>query len=247
MTDKPLHLKRWLVLAAAGVGVAMTFSLGMWQIGRASEKTALQDARTQQSGKEVLDGRTLRSSPEDLAQRSGLIHRRVVVKGRWLPSNTVYLDNRQMNAKPGFFVLTPLQIEGTGEVLVVQRGWAPRSFTDRAALPSVLTPSDLVEVPGHLAPWPSRLYDFGGAETGPIRQNLDLTTYRQETGLKVLEVTLLQSGGPSEGLLREWPVVASGVEKHHGYAFQWFGLSGLIALLYVWFQIVQPRRQKRPA
>ncbi len=247
MTDKPLHLKRWLVLAAACVGAGITFSLGMWQIGRASEKTALQDARTQQSAKEVLDGRTLRGSPEDQAQRSDLIHRRVVVKGRWLPNNTVYLDNRQMNAKPGFFVLTPLQIEGTGEVLVVQRGWAQRSFTDRAALPPVQTPTELVELQGHLAPWPSRLYDFGGAETGPIRQNLDLTTYRQETGLKVLEVTLLQSGGPSEGLLREWPVVVSGVEKHHGYAFQWFGLSGLIALLYVWFQIVQPRRQKRPA
>jgi surfeit locus 1 family protein len=71
--------------------------------------------------------------------------------------------------------------------------------------------------------------------------------YRQATGLQLLEVTLLQSGEASEGLLREWPQVASGVEKHHGYAFQWFGLSGLIALLYVWFQIVQPRRQKRTA
>jgi len=40
-------------------------------------------------------------------------------------------------------------------------------------------------------------------------------------------------------------VVASGVEKHHGYAFQWFGLSALIALLYVWFQIVQPRRSPK--
>jgi surfeit locus 1 family protein len=171
----------------------------------------------------------------------------MVVKGRWLPNDTVYLDNRQMNAKPGFYVLTPLQIEGTEEVLVVQRGWVPRSFTDRAALPPVQTAEERVEIQGHLAPWPSRLYDFGGAETGPIRQNLDLSAYQQETGLKLLEVTLLQSGGPSEGLLREWPVVASGVEKHHGYAFQWFGLSGLIALLYVWFQIVQPRRQKRPA
>jgi surfeit locus 1 family protein len=109
----------------------------------------------------------------------------------------------------------------------------------------LFTPQGQVEVQGHLAPWPSRLYDFGGTETGPIRQNLDLTAYRQATGLLVLEVTLLQSGAASEGLLREWPVVASGVEKHHGYAFQWFGLSGLIALLYVWFQIVQPRRQKR--
>ncbi len=246
MTDKPLHWKRWLVLAGAAIGVAITFSLGLWQLGRASEKTALQDARTQQSAKEALDGKTLRRGSEDVAQRSELMHRRVVVKGRWLARHTVYLDNRQMNGKPGFFVLTPLQIEGTGEVLLVQRGWAQRSFTDRTALPPVLTPSELVEVQGHLAPWPSRLYDFGGAETGAIRQNLDLTTYRHETGLQVLEVTLLQSGSPSEGLLREWPVVASGVDKHHGYAFQWFGLSGLIALLYVWFQIVQPRRSQRP-
>jgi surfeit locus 1 family protein len=247
MTDKPLYLKRWLMLGAAAMGVAITFSLGMWQIGRASEKTALQNARTQQAAKHALDGRSLKGGGMDVPQQGELMHRRMVVTGRWLPAHTVYLDNRQMNAKPGFFVLTPLQIEGTGEVLVVQRGWAQRSFTDRSALPPVQTPDGWVQVSGHLAPWPSRLYDFGGAETGPIRQNLNLTTYRQETGLKVLEVTLLQSGEPSEGLLREWPVAASGVEKHHGYAFQWFGLSGLIALLYVWFQIVQPRRQKRPA
>jgi surfeit locus 1 family protein len=247
MSEKSLHWRRWLLLATAVVGVTITFSLGQWQLGRASEKNTLQDARTQQADKEVLDGRTLRYGETSSAQNSDLIHRRMVVSGRWLPMHTVHLDNRQMNAKPGFFVLTPLQIEETGEILVVQRGWAQRSFTDRAALPPVQTPSELVQVQGHLAPWPSRLYDFGGAETGPIRQNLELTAYRNETGLKVLEVTLLQSGGPSEGLLREWPVVASGVEKHHGYAFQWFGLSGLIALLYVWFQIVQPRRQKRPA
>jgi surfeit locus 1 family protein len=143
--------------------------------------------------------------------------------------------------------MTPLKLEGPGTVVLVQRGWAQRSFTDRTALPPLQTPQGVVEVQGHLAPWPSRLYDFGGAQVGPIRQNLDLQGYRQETGLALLEVTLLQSGPASEGLLREWPVVASGVEKHHGYAFQWFGLSGLIALLYVWFQIVQPRRQKRPA
>ena len=247
MSEKALQWKRWLLLATAVVGVSITFSLGQWQLDRASEKNTLQDARNQQADKEVLDGRTLRYGEASAAQNSDLVHRRMVVTGRWLPMHTVHLDNRQMNAKPGFFVFTPLQVEETGEILVVQRGWVQRSFTDRAALPPVQTPSELVKVQGHLAPWPSRLYDFGGIESGPIRQNLDLMTYRQETGLKLLEVTLLQSGGPSEGLLREWPVVASGVDKHYGYAFQWFGLSGLIALLYVWFQIVQPRRQKRPA
>lgn len=247
MTEKTPGWQRWLVLGMALLGVAVTFSLGLWQLGRAAEKTALQDARTQQSAMAALDGRSLGSAPGDAASRAALIHRRMVLTGRWLPQHTVYLENRQMNGKPGFFVLTPLQIEGTGAVMLVQRGWAQRAFTDRTALPPIETPSGQVEVPGHLAPWPSRLYDFGGAEQGPIRQNLDLQAFRRETALPLLEVTLLQSGATSEGLLREWPVVASGVEKHHGYAFQWFGLSGLIALLYVWFQIVQPRRQKRPA
>lgn len=247
MTEKSPIWQRWLVLGMALLGMGVTFSLGLWQLGRAAEKTAFQDAKTQQADKVALDGRTLGSALDDQAQRAGLIHRRMVLMGRWLPQHSVFLENRQMNAKPGFFVLTPLQIEGTNGVVLVQRGWAQRSFTDRAALPAIQTPEGQVEIEGHLAPWPSRLYDFGGVEQGPIRQNLDLQAFRQETGLGLLDVSLLQSGPASEGLLREWPVVASGVEKHHGYAFQWFGLSGLIALLYVWFQIDQPRRQKRTA
>lgn len=247
MTEKSPIWQRWLVLGMALLGMGVTFSLGLWQLGRAAEKTAFQDAKTQQADKVAVDGRTLGSALDDQAQRAGLIHRRMVLMGRWLPQHSVFLENRQMNAKPGFFVLTPLQIEGTNGVVLVQRGWAQRSFTDRAALPAIQTPEGQVEIEGHLAPWPSRLYDFGGVEQGPIRQNLDLQAFRQETGLGLLDVSVLQSGPASEGLLREWPVVASGVEKHHGYAFQWFGLSGLIALLYVWFQIVQPRRQKRTA
>jgi surfeit locus 1 family protein len=247
MTEKAPTWQRWLVGGMAALGVAITFSLGLWQLGRAAEKTDLQRAKQLQAEQVVLDGRSLGSGEAQAPQRQALIHRRMTLKGQWLPAHTVFLDNRQMNGKPGFFALTPLQLEGTDVVVLVQRGWAQRSFTDRTALPALRTPEGVVEVQGHLAPWPSRLYDFGGAESGPIRQNLDLSAYRQATRLPVLEVTLLQSGAPSEGLLREWPVVASGVEKHHGYAFQWFGLSGLIALLYVWFQIVQPRRQKRPA
>ncbi len=246
MTDKSHGWQRWWVLGMAVLAVSATFALGLWQLGRAAEKTALQDARTQQSAKAVLDGRTLGSVQDSAQQRAGLIHRRMVLVGRWLSQHTVYLDNRQMHGKPGFFVLTPLQLQDSGVVVLVQRGWAQRSFTDRQALPAIDTPAGQVEVQGHLAPWPSRLYDFGGAEQGAIRQNLDLQAFRQETGLDLLEVSLLQSGPASEGLLREWPVVASGVEKHHGYAFQWFGISGLIASLYVWFQIVQPRRKKRP-
>lgn len=247
MTDKTPGRQRWLVLAVALLGVAVTFSLGLWQLGRAAEKTAWHQARTAQAQKPVLDGRSLLADWQQDGWQAEMLHRRMVLTGQWVADHTVYLDNRQMNAKPGFFVLTPLKLEGLDITVLVQRGWAQRSFTDRTALPSVDTPAGRVEVAGHLAPWPSRLYDFGGEEKGPIRQNLDWHAFQRETGLDVPHLTLLQSGAASDGLLREWPAVASGVEKHHGYAFQWFGLSALIALLYVWFQIVQPRRTPRSA
>ena len=247
MSQQTPAWQRILVLVAALLGVAVTVSLGLWQLGRGAEKMALQQAKDQQSALAPLDGRTLGGSADSVANRQGLIYRKMVMKGHWQAEHTVYLENRQMHGRPGFFVMTPFKVAETGTLVLVQRGWAPRSFTDRAALPEIETPGGEVQVVGHLAPWPSRLYDFGGVEEGPIRQNLDLALFRQQTGLSLLEVSVLQQGPASEGLLRDWPVVASGVEKHHGYAFQWFGLSALIALLYVWFQIVQPRRKKRTA
>jgi surfeit locus 1 family protein len=64
-------------------------------------------------------------------------------------------------------------------------------------------------------------------------------------------VTVLQTGAPSEGLQRDWPPINTGVETNYGYAFQWFSFSALIAILYVWFQIIRrfvaPRRQRPTA
>ncbi|PUE33837.1 transmembrane cytochrome oxidase [Limnohabitans sp. Jir72] len=234
---------RILIFASAVLGMALTFSLGMWQVGRGDEKLALQAAKDERSGMAVLDWRGLTGSMTS-AEMNVLMYRQMVLKGRWLPAHTVYLENRQMNGRAGFYVMTPMRLDSTDTVVLVQRGWAPRSFKDRQALPLIETSDETVEVTGTLAPWPSRLYDFGGVEVAAIRQNLDLISFRQQTGLDLKNFSLVQTGAASEGLLRDWPVVASGVEKHQGYAFQWFGLCALIALLYVWFQIVQASRKK---
>jgi surfeit locus 1 family protein len=74
-----------------------------------------------------------------------------------------------------------------------------------------------------------------------------LAQFRAETGLALLDLAVRQTGAPSEGLLRDWPAPASGVEKHYGYAAQWWALSFLITALYVWFQFIAPRRNARAA
>jgi surfeit locus 1 family protein len=48
-------------------------------------------------------------------------------------------------------------------------------------------------------------------------------------------------------LLRQWPTSFPDVHKHYGYAFQWFGLTALVVVLYVWFQIIAPRRRRNLA
>ena len=244
-------LRFWLVTLAAIAGMLATASLGRWQLSRAAEKQGLQTLLDERSRLPVIDGRTLPGAQGDSASdAASLVHRAVELDGYWLAVHTRYLDNRQMRGRPGFFVLTPFQLAGPGGgVVLVQRGWAPRNFQDRMQLPQVLTPQDaMVRVQGRVAPAPSRLYEFQGADSAlgssRIRQNLDLAAFRAETGLALAPLTVLQTGIPSEGLLRDWPVVGTGVDKHYGYAFQWFGLCGLIALLYVWFQFV--RRFVRP-
>jgi len=170
-----------------------------------------------------------------------LLHRPIQLEGEWLDKYTVYLDNRQMNARPGFYVMTPFKVQTTGAVVLVQRGWVGRDFTDRSRLPAIQTTTGTVVLNGLIALPPSKLYALGEEAKTVIRQNLDLQDFRVETGLPLLEISVIQMGAASEGLLREWPQAATGVEKHYGYAFQWFGLALLIALLYVWFQIVRPR------
>jgi len=233
---------RVFMALAALVGIAITCSLGAWQWGRAQQRLALQAALEVREALPPLQADAL-LTPGASAPGSTLLYRPITLQGEWLGRHTVYLDNRQMGGRPGFYVLTPLRLEGRREAVLVQRGWIPRDFQDRSRLAPVDTPTGSVQVAGRIALAPSRLYELAAGETGPIRQNLDLPTFRAETGLPLLEGSVVQVGPPSEGLLRDWPVASSGADKNYGYAFQWWALSALILTLYVWFQFIAPRRR----
>lgn len=226
----------WWLSLAAFVSMGLTASLGAWQLSRAAQKQALQAQMDARPKLPVLDNAAVLVSTDP----SAILYRAARLRGTWLAAHTVFLDNRQMGGKPGFYVVTPLRLEGGERVVVVQRGWVQRNFLDRAQLP-VLPPlaSGVVEVQGRMAPPPATLYAFEGADVATIRQNLDLAQYAQQVGMPLLPVSLVQWGPSSEGVARDWPAVDTGIAKHHGYAFQWFALCGLIAILYVWFQVVR--------
>ncbi len=230
------------------VGVALTVRLGFWQLSRAQEKLDRHQAIAQQQAMSELDTSALLEQPALFAS----LHRRVHLRGRWLPQHTVYLDNRAMNGRAGFWVLTPLVLNANTRVLV-QRGWVPRHQLDRTLLPPLDTPLGEVHVQGRLSPAPSELMQLSSTQvpdhlasgSSRIRQNINLAQYAVETG-GPLVATVLQTDPASEGLMRDWPEISAGVEKHHAYAFQWFALAALQLVLYLWFQWIKPYRHVRP-
>ena len=244
-----LNARRVVVLVAALAMAALTARLGFWQLDRAGQKERLQASINERRDLPVLPGTALALQPgEAVAQH----HRRIELRGHWLTQHTVFLENRQMLGRPGFFVLTPLQLPD-GSAVVVQRGWLPRDLMDRTRVAAPEPPPGEVLISGRIAPPPARLYDFQGGSSGAIRQNLDLQAFGAETGLRLRPLSVLEAepepsaraAGGGDGLARAWPAPAADVHKHYGYAFQWFALSTLTVILYVWFQVLRPRR--RPA
>ncbi len=241
MTGLSGKARFWVLTIAAVLVAALTFSLGQWQLRRAAQKLGLQYAIEAQGNLPILKAMDV-ASAKDL---QALVHRQATLKGLWRPEHTVFLDNRQMQGKPGFIAVTPLVLDGSGQIILVQRGWVPRNFGDRSNLPNIQTPAGPVTVRGRIAPPPSKLYEFKGSESGRIRQNLDVVAFSRETGLGLLSVSMLQTGVANEGLQRDWAQPKVGTDKHYGYAFQWFALCALLVGLYIWFQLVNPWRLRR--
>jgi hypothetical protein len=81
------------------------------------------------------------------AERENIFDRAATVRGRWLPGKTLFLDNKIYRSRPGYHVLTPLQLSGSEVVVLVNRGWilAPRL---RSEIPLVSSPVGEIEISG---------------------------------------------------------------------------------------------------
>lgn len=164
----------------------------------------------------------------------------VMVQRGWIQRN--FVDRTKLGA-----VETPAGIvEVTGLIEpppshLLELGSAAGPAPAPAPAPAASAPAEAASAPA--APAAAAPVAEGYS---PIRQNLDLEAFRAETKLPLRTDVSLQQGGPaSEGLQRDWPAPALGLERHYGYAFQWFGLSALVVILYVWFQFITPLRRAR--
>ena len=95
---------------------------------------------------------------------------------------------------------------------------------------------------------PGKVMQLGSAPPvtpGAILQNIEVAQFAQASGLKLQPFLVEQTdpAQPGEQLVRDWPAPSLGVEKHRGYAFQWYALA-VMALLF--FVITGFRRGPKP-
>lgn len=208
----------------AGVLVCvLTIQLGLWQTRRAEEKLAL-GARIEAAAR----------APASAEVTDQVEWQPVRLVGQWLTAGTIFLDNRVQHGQPGYHVLTPLKtVDGT--VVLVKRGWTGIGL-DRSRLPAVSTPDGEVVVAGRVRYPEAKPYTLAEVPGEGARwQYVDLAAYRVWSKLPVLDVVVEQTDPSTDGLIRDWPRPDLGVDRHRGYAVQWFGLAALSAGLCGWF------------
>lgn len=227
----------WPALAAV-VGIAVTLALGDWQLGRAAEKRALKARLEAQAAQPPIH---ISAARLDAAH---VEHRRVVARGVFDPRYAVYIDNRVHRGVPGYHVVMPLRIEGSDRHVLVNRGWIARRL-ERTELPEVRTPPDRVSVAGvAILPSQRTLELSGKVVEGRIWQNLTIERYRTAVPIDIQPFVIRQDSALEDGLVREWVAADFGIDKHYGYAFQWFALA---ATIFVFYALTQLRRKRTSA
>ena len=221
---------RWIPFVAAVIVAMIGFSLGQWQTRRASEKLAIEARQQARESDAVTDLGSIMLKPEEVE------FRRMKVRGEFVPEWTVYLDNRPYKGMAGFHVMTPMKMANSDMHVLVARGWVKRDVADRAKLPPISTPAGTVEIEGVARLAPGHVLQLGKAETlqrGAIVQNVDASEFAKAAGIKMQPFVLEQAGDMQDGLVRDWPRPSTGVEKHKGYAFQWYALAVTALLFFV--------------
>ncbi|KAJ9155334.1 SURF1-like protein [Pleurostoma richardsiae] len=210
------------------------FILGTWQVKRLQWKT---DLIAKCEDRLVRPPLPLppRIDPDAIADFD---YRRVFTTGRFRHDKEMLVGPRMHDGEQGYMVVTPLEREGGGTVLV-NRGWIAKKFRRQQDRPGGL-PQGEVTVEGLLRePWKKNMFtpenrpDKNEFYFPDVRQMAELTGSQPVWIEQTMDPDLLQVydyqargvpiGRPAEVNLRN---------NHAQYIFTWYGLSLATAIMF---------------
>ena len=222
-------IRRWAFFALAMVVGLACVRLGFWQLDRLAERRA-QNAAVQAQ----LDLPAV-SLPEDLDGPQDPPYRRATARGTFDPSQEIYLSGRSRDGVAGVHVVTPLRLEGSGQTLLVDRGWISDPVY-RTESPETWSIEGTVEVNGVLLPTQHEpalafLADrLPGPGEPPLRswRALFIPGIQAQLPYPILELYLMQETPPgTDSAPVPTPELDLSEGPHLGYAIQWFAFAAI--------------------
>ncbi len=217
--------------------LALLIGLGAWQVQRLYWKDALL-ARIESRISEP-------AVPLDDALSHGLDNaewRHVRVHGHFLHDDELYLFAPSHAGQPGYHVVTPLQLDGGGAVLV-DRGFVPEDLENPTARPKGQLEGDvtvtgvlrLSQPPGLFTPAPDRAHRIWFTK--------DIPGMAAASGVALLTPIIIEADAtPNPG---EYPVGGQTrvdfPNNHLQYAITWFALALVLTVIYLLYHRKQGR------
>ncbi|KAI2472314.1 SURF1-domain-containing protein [Annulohypoxylon bovei var. microspora] len=216
------------------------FLLGTWQVQRLGWKTELIAK---------FEDRIVRA-PLPLPPRvdPDAIHdfdfRRVRARGRYAHDREMLVGPRMRDGEQGFMVVTPLERDGDGTTVLVNRGWISKKLRLQRDRPESL-PTREVEVEGLLRePWKKNMFtpdnrpDINEFYFPDVKQMAALTGSQAVWIEQTMEPNLLQAiDMETKGIPIGRPAEVNLRNNHAQYIFTWYGLA--IATSIMFYMVVK--------
>ena len=204
----------------------LLISLGFWQLNRADEKRAIEDqiASANSGDVELVD------SVEFLKDKE---YYHVRLQGSYIGDKQFIYDNQIVDQISGYYVLTPFILEDASKAVLINRGFIPWSGR-RDKLANVDIGEKLTEVKVQIS-IPIKRMELKVSETTggfPVLiQALDLDEMSTIASLDFASVIGLLSPESENGFVRQWEPYTGSIERHIGYAIQWFLMAFVLAFI----------------
>ena len=203
------------------------FSLGIWQIERGQTKTQIMSEFENKLTKEPIY-LNAESKKWD----------RVLVSGKWENKKQLLIDNVIHQGIAGYKVLTPLRVDETNKLILVDRGWIKQNkFRDH--LPDIQIPDDFESVSGTL-----EQPELGLVLSDELISN-NWPKISQTKNVEVISKAYTEEIFPM--ILLADPLLKNSLEyikitptnmtpiKHYGYSSQWFLMFIVLCFMYIWY------------
>jgi len=206
--------------------LALLISLGFWQLDRADEKRAIEDQIASANSGDV----EIVASTEFLKEKE---YYHVRLQGSYIDDKQFIYDNQIVDQISGYYVLTPLVLKGDSKAVLINRGFIPWNGR-RDKLADIDIADKLTEVKVQISKPVKRMELEASELTGDfpvLIQALDLDEISTIASLDFASVIGLLSPESDNGFVRQWEPYTGSIERHIGYAIQWFLMALVLAFI----------------